>query len=75
MNNLKDFGAKLLVEIILTVIAFLPTAFFLFVKAVLVPNGFWQSVVVYGFGMYFLGAIQIILFIAWVGISFSIWMD
>ncbi len=66
---------KLFLQIVSTVVAFLPTIIFFIVKAVVAPNGFWQSIVVYGLGFYVLGGIQFVLFIVWVGVSLTIWTD
>lgn len=39
------------------------------------PVDFWQRVVVFGFGAYFLGGLQIFLIIAWISFLFVIWED
>jgi hypothetical protein len=53
-------------------IAFIPTWLFLLVKAILSPVGFWQQLLVYGAGAYFLGVIQVILCVILLAVSYSV---
>lgn len=54
---------KWFLTIIGFVIAILPTLFWLFVKSVLAPDGFWQQFAVYGLGLFFLGGLQVVMLI------------
>jgi hypothetical protein len=73
INKYKDFSIKLFLQVAAVIIAFLPTAGFLLIKAALGPDGFWQQFVVYGLGIYFFGALQLVLLITLVVISPSLW--
>ena len=74
-QRIKDFINKSIATVIVTVIAFLPTAFFFFAKNMMNPEGFWQNFAVYGIGVYFLGGIQIGFFFAWLGILLTVIWD
>lgn len=47
--------------VIVVALMFIPTWIFLIAKSLLNPEGFWQTLVTYGLGFYFLAGIQIIL--------------
>lgn len=61
---------KKLVKVFLSLLAFvfcfIPTWIYLLVDALFEPNGFWQNIVLFGIGLYFLGALQLILFILFI---------
>ena len=50
-----------------------PTWFWLFIKNMLEPEGFWQEALVYGVGIYVLGTIQLVLLVALVVFSIFMW--
>lgn len=52
--------------------AFIPTWFFLFIKTILAPVGFWQNFIVYGVGIYVLGSAQIIFILLGIFATISI---
>lgn len=57
---------KLLMSFVSLVVALGPTWLFLLVKWLLAPEGFWQNLVVYGLGLWFLAFFQIIFIVFWV---------
>ena len=64
---------RLLWSLIATIICFIPLWMFLGVKLLLKPTGFWQSFVIYGAGIYFLGFIQLLLIVALSVLILLIW--
>lgn len=53
----------------------IPLWIFLGVRALLNPTGFWQNFVLYGAGIYILGAAQIGLILILIFVLISIWID
>jgi hypothetical protein len=53
---MKKFFSILMIFILM----FVPTEFFLIIKYILEPVGFWQNLILYGIGVYFLFTIQIV---------------
>ncbi len=73
-KKVSEFILRILFSVIGTIIAFAPLWFYIFIKNILSPEGFWQNFFLLGLGFYFLGAIQIILLvilIAWVAAVWS----
>lgn len=67
---------KVCLSFVIVTIALLPTWFWLFLKNALNPEGFWQNFMIYGLGIYFLGALQIgLLVIAVFAIIYFILAD
>ena len=68
-----------LIQIVLTVICFvlmgIPTYFFLILKSILSPEGFWQKFLVYGVGVWFIGGVQIVLFLVAIILVAKLWVD
>ncbi len=67
---------KLLVALMVLVslaLAFIPTWVFLAIRSMLEPDGFWQQLVVYGIGVWFMGGLQVILLIGWAMVWITIW--
>jgi len=71
----KDFFMKWLFTIVCGAIALIPTWFWLFMKSVLNPEGFWQNFVVYGAGIFFLGFFQITLIVGYIGLLITVIWD
>ncbi len=69
---LRTIG-DILVSILLTVLALIPTWLFLFVKYLLGPEGFWQKLVLFGLGLWFLGFFQFIFLIVLGAVLLSFW--
>ena len=66
---------KLGFSVLATAVALIPLWFFLLVKTLLSPEGFWQKFVVYGTGTYLLCFIQLILCSIWILVLIAIWED
>jgi hypothetical protein len=68
-----------LIQIVFTVIglglAGIPIYFFIFIKSILNPEGFWQKFLVYGVGIWFIGGLQIVLFIIAIILIFKLWTE
>ncbi len=68
-----------LVQIAFTIICFglagIPTYFFLFLKSMLSPEGFWQKFLVYGVGIWFLGGLQFVLLIVAIVLVIELWVN
>lgn len=59
---------------IATAIAAIPTMIFLAAKHSLAPTGFWERLIVYGLGFYFLAGIQLVLLILLIGLLATVWI-
>ncbi len=64
---------RILLSVVACAVAFIPVWVFLLVKYALSPEGFWQNLVLYGLGVYFLGVIQIFFLVFWVAALIFIW--
>jgi hypothetical protein len=64
---------KTIISAVVLVLASLPTDFFLLIKSLLNPAGFWEQFVVYGVGIYVLGGLQLVFLILWIVAVVSIW--
>lgn len=71
MNKLQGT----ILSFILLLIALIPVWLFLGVRYFLEPSGFWQNLVLFGIGVYLLGAIQIILLVGYVAAIYMIWSE
>lgn len=67
--------ARLLCTLFIAILVSLPTDLFLLIRHFAEPQGFWQNLVILGLGFYFLGVIQIALFIFGVAIFIAIWAE
>jgi len=74
-HNWKDRLAQIGFTIICFGLAGIPTYFFLFLRSVLNPEGFWQKFLVYGVGMWFIGGLQLVLLIIAIVLVFKLWVD
>lgn len=72
---MSDKFGKTLVIIIAWVVCFLPTWIFLGIRYLAAPEGFWQNIVLFGLGVWFLGGLQILGFIVAVIITLSVAND
>lgn len=54
---------KTVLSLVVAILVFMPTEFWLFMKLMLNPNGFWQKLLFIGAGFYFLGGIQIVMLV------------
>lgn len=68
-------GLAFLLQIIIIAIAGIPTWVWLTIRYLAEPNGFWQEAVVFGLGLYVLGAAQIGLLVIAVIISVIMWIS
>jgi hypothetical protein len=64
-DKLSSFLVKLVFVAITLSIALLPTWIYLLLKHFLSPEGFWQNAALLGIAVWFLGFIQLVLFIFW----------
>jgi len=67
--------AKIIVQTIFAVLAFIPFWFYLLIWHFTKPEGFWQKIVLVGAGLVVLGAIQIIFIVVFVALSLVIWLE
>lgn len=63
MKRNNDVLIRLLLGIATIAVALTPTWGFLFVRASVSPEGFWQTFALYGAGLFFLGGIQVVFLI------------
>ena len=75
LDKRKNRRIQWLLQVVLTVLTFIPTYLFFILKAILVPNGFWQILFTYGLGLYFLGTAQLICIIIALGITVAVIWD
>ena len=68
----KDLRVKWFLTVVFGVASTIPTLLFLYIKGLMNPDGFWQTFAVYGFGVYFLGGLQIVSAIMYVGVLIEI---
>lgn len=59
--------------VIITIVVLIPTWIFLLAKSLLNPEGFWQTLVMYGLGFYLLAGIQFILLIVGFFLVCMVW--
>jgi len=71
LKKLFDLLVFLIIFALITAICGIPTWIFIIAKNMLNPVGFWQNLALYGLGFYFLMGIQVLLFIAWVVILYT----
>jgi len=64
---------NLVLSIISLAVALVPVWFFMLIKYLLAPQGFWQNLVLYGLGFWFLAAFQIFFLIFWIIVLICIW--
>lgn len=67
-----DTLAKIFASLIALLVALIPFWIWLICRAALSPEGFWQNLVVFGLGAWFLGGIQIILLIILLWFLFAV---
>jgi hypothetical protein len=75
MNVMGSILLRLFLTGIALFVLLLPMEFFWVVQHLLAPEGFWQNLVLYGIGFYFLAAIQFILGIVLLVALFMIWFS
>ena len=66
-------GTKYILALGATVLALIPVWIWVIAYNVFAPEGFWQNLVLFGLGIYFLGFLQIIFLVALVFVLFVIW--
>lgn len=71
----KDFVEQVILTIVGFVVCSLPFDLYLLLKHSLDPQGFWQNLVLAGFGVYFLGSIQVILLVLFIWWLFVVWTN
>jgi hypothetical protein len=70
---MKEFFQRLGFTLLGIVVAFIPAWLYLLARVAFSPQGFWQNIVLFGFGVWILGAIQFILVIVLVFVLVAIW--
>ena len=65
-DTLSSFFVNSVFIVITLAIALLPVWIYMLIKFFLSPEGFWQNALILGIAIWFLGCIQIVLFILWV---------
>ena len=73
MKNSKDTLVKHVFAGIIVILTLIPVWIFLLLKYLLNPEGFWQNLVTYGLGLFFLGSLQIVFIIFGIGLLFSLY--
>lgn len=73
--NTADFFQKWGCTIGLTIAAFVPIWFYLFVRFLASPDGFWQNLILGVLVIWLLGAVQFVLFCIWVYVMIVIWIS
>ena len=68
------FG-KLFWTLITFAFALTPFWLYLLAKSFFAPDGFWQNLLLLGLGFYFLGSIQLLLFLIAVAFVISMWLS
>lgn len=66
---------RVLLTIVVWFLCFIPIEIVLFIRYLSGAKGFWENFVVLGFGMYFLGAFQLVLLIVAVAATVVLWSD
>jgi hypothetical protein len=74
-HDWKDILIQVGFTIVCLALAGIPTYFFLFLKSILNPEGFWQKFLVYGMGIWFIGALQVVLLILAIILVVKFWLD
>ena len=69
-----NFG-KFFVSSVAVFLAHTPIWIYLLVKYLLSPEGFWQNLVLFGLGVWFLGIIQVVLWVVLVFLLIGIWTE
>ena len=64
-DSLLSFVVNSTFLIITLAIALLPTWIYLLVKFFFSPQGFWQNAFLLGISVWFLGGLQVVIFILW----------
>ena len=67
--------AKAITVIVIWILGLTPTWFFLVVRFLANPDGFWQNLVLIGLGTWFLGSAQVMFFMGTIVISLNIITD
>ncbi len=65
--------SRLLTMVVSAGLMLIPSWIFLLAKYLLAPQGFWQNLVLYGLGIYILGGFQVMFFLVWAFLMFSMW--
>ncbi len=56
------FG-RVVFTLVVIALALIPTWFFLFLRSIANPTGFWQNIVTFGLGIWLLGGLQLIFLV------------
>jgi len=72
-SSAGERAAQVIWSLITLAIALIPLWFWLVIKHMVQPQGFWQNLAIAGLGMFFLGSIQIILLVLWVVLICTMW--
>lgn len=74
-RSIRNFIAQIFLTVAGFVIASLPTIFYLLLKYLLAPQGFWQNLILAGLGLYCFGFVQVCLAIVFIWWLFIVWAD
>lgn len=65
--------ARCILSLLVVALALLPTWAFLLIRYVAEPHGFWQNLILFGVGIWFLGTFQIICLVFGIALFIAIW--
>jgi hypothetical protein len=65
---------RMALQMLIIIGGLIPLMLFLAIRAIAKPEGFLENVIIYGGGLYFLGAVQFVLFVGAVILSIALWM-
>lgn len=71
--RVNDIIARIIVSALSTVVLLIPFWIWLGAWLLMTPEGFWQKMVLVGFGAWFLGGLQVILLGVLIGVLIMIW--
>ncbi|MDO8560790.1 MAG: hypothetical protein Q7R91_01075 [bacterium] len=66
---------KILLSVISLAIALVPVWFYLLIRYLFSPEGYWQNLILFGLFTWFLGFLQMVLLILWIVALGVIWDD
>lgn len=70
-----EIVSKLFFTVLGFAVAGIPMWGYLLADSIFEPQGFWQNLVLAGFGLYFLGAVQILFALVFIGFLFWVWFE
>ena len=64
---------KIIAQVVLLAVGFVPVWIILFVIEMAQPEGFWQTMAILGAWAFLLGGVQLVLCIVMIVFSFAVW--